>query len=119
MTGIPYGIEGERFDTSRTYYHEFGKKAERVPENLRESERVIVLNKAFRERLVAAPTCHGISAANITAIAEEVFTYSISGGTIWNILKGSGGKGRTYRNGRSFSKRRACSDGRGFGHGMA
>ena len=91
MMGIPYGIAGECFDISRTYYHELGKKADNVLENLCASEqttqRVIVLNKAFRERLVVALTCYGMSAANITAFAQEVFAYSISGGTIWNILK--------------------------------
>ena len=91
MMGIPYGIAGERFDISRTYYHELGKKADSVLENLCASEqttqRVIVLNKTFRERLVVALTCYGMSAANITAFAQEVFACSISGGTIWNILK--------------------------------
>ena len=87
MTGIPYGIAGERFDISRTYYHELGKKADCVLENLRASERVVALNKAFRERMVVALTCYEMSAANITAFAEEVFAYSISGGPIWNILK--------------------------------
>ena len=81
MMGIPYGIAGERFDISRTYYHELGKKADCVLENLRASgrttERVIVLNKAFRERLIVSLTCRGMSAANITEFAEEVFAYSI------------------------------------------
>ena len=39
MIGIPYGIAEERFDISRTYYYELGKKADRVLENLRASER--------------------------------------------------------------------------------
>ena len=91
MMGIPYRIAGEQFDISRTHYHDLGEKANCVLENLcaaeRTTERVIVLNKAFRERLVVSLTCRGMSAANITAFAEEVFAYSISGGTIWNILK--------------------------------
>jgi len=91
MMGIPYGIAGERFDISRTYYHDLGKKADCALENLcaleQTAERVIVLNKAFRERLIVALTCYGMSAANITAFAEEVFAYPISGGTIWNTLK--------------------------------
>ena len=82
---------GERFDISRTYYHGLGKKADCVLENLcaseQATERVIVLNKAFRERLIVSLTCRGMSAANITAFAEEMFGYSISGGTIWNTLK--------------------------------
>ena len=57
-----------------------------------DSGRVIVLNKAFRERLVAALTCYGMSAASITEFAEEVFAYSISGETIWNTLKEAGRK---------------------------
>ena len=91
MMGIPYGIAGERFDISRTYYHELGKKADCVLENLcaseRTTERVIVLNKAFRERMIVSLTCRGMSAANITEFAEEVFAYPISGGTVWNTLK--------------------------------
>ena len=91
MMGIPYGIAGECFDISRTYYYELGKKADSVLENLcaseQTTERVIVLNKAFRERFVVALTYYGMSAANITAFAQEVFAYSISSGTIWNILK--------------------------------
>ena len=86
MMGIPYRIAGEWFDISRTHYYDLGKKADCVLENLRASERVIALNKAFRERLVVALTCYGMAAANITAFAEEVFAYSISGGTVWNIL---------------------------------
>ena len=65
-------------------------------ENLRASEqateRALALNKAFRERLVVALTCRGMSAANITEFAEEVFAYSISGGKVWNILKEAGRK---------------------------
>ena len=91
MMGIPYGVAGERFDISRTYYHELGKKADWALENLcaseQATERVIVLNKAFRERLIVSLTCRGMSAANITEFAEEVFAYSISGGTVWNTLK--------------------------------
>ena len=64
MMGIPYRIAWERFDISRTYYHELGKKAEYVLDNLRASEetteRVIVLNKAFRERLIVSLTCRGM-----------------------------------------------------------
>ena len=100
MMGIPYRIAEEQFDISRTYYHELGRKADCALENLCASEqmteRVIVLNKAFRERLVVALTCHGMSAANITALAEEVFGYSISSGTIWNILKEAS---RVFQNG--------------------
>lgn len=89
--GIPYRIAEEQFDISRTHYHDLGKRADCVLESLcaseQATERVIVLNKAFRERLVVSLTCYGMSAANITAFAEEMFAYSISGGTIWNILK--------------------------------
>ena len=77
MMGVPYGIAGERFDISRTYYHELGKKADCVLENLRASgrttERVIVLNKAFRERLVVALTCRGMSAAKIHRVCGRSF----------------------------------------------
>ena len=89
--GIPYGIAQEEFDISRTYYHDLGKKADCALESLcaseQTTERVIALNKAFRERLVVALTRYGMSAANITAFAEEMFAYSISGGTIWNIRR--------------------------------
>ena len=96
MMGIPYRIAEEEFDISRTYYYDLGQKADCVLESLcateRTTERVIALNKAFRERLIAALTCYGMSAANITAFAEEMFGYSISGGTIWNTLKNVSGK---------------------------
>ena len=91
MMGIPYRIAEKQFDISRTYYHELGKKADCALEKLCASEQttepVIVLKKAFRERLIVSLTCRGMSAANITAFAEEMFGYSISGGTIWNTLK--------------------------------
>jgi hypothetical protein len=97
--GIPYGIAQEEFDISRTYYHDLGKKADCALESLcaseQTTERVIALNKAFRERLVVALTCYGMSAANITAFAEEMFAYSISGGTIWNTLKEASRKAET------------------------
>jgi hypothetical protein len=96
MMGIPYRIAEEEFDISRTYYYDLGEKADCVLENLcateRTTERVIALNKAFRERLIVSLTCYGMSAANITAFAEEMFGYSISGGTIWNTLKNVSGK---------------------------
>ena len=96
MMGIPYRIAEEEFDISRTYYYDLGQKADCVLENLcaseRTTERVIALNKAFRERLIVSLTCYGMSAANITAFAEEMFGYSISGGTIWNTLKNVSGK---------------------------
>ena len=86
MTGIPCRIAEKQFDIGRAYYHELGKKAGCALENLRASEQtteaVIVPNKAFRERLVASLTRPGTSAANIAALAEDVFSYSISGGTI-------------------------------------
>ena len=106
MMGIPYRIAEEQFDISRTYYHELGRKADCALESLCASgqmaERAIVLNKAFRERLVVALTCHGMSAANITALAEEVFGYSISSGTIWNILKEASRKAETLEKGVSL-----------------
>ena len=96
MMGIPYRIAEEEFDISRTYYYDLGQKADCVLESLcaseRTTERVIALNKAFRERLIVSLTCYGMSAANITAFAEEMFGYSISGGTIWNTLKKVSGK---------------------------
>ena len=96
MMGIPYRIAEEEFDISRTYYYDLGQKADCVLESLcateRTTERVIALNKAFRERLIVALTCYGMSAANITAFAEEMFGHSISGGTIWNTLKKASGK---------------------------
>ncbi|MBP5717559.1 MAG: transposase [Abditibacteriota bacterium] len=99
MMGIPYRIAEEAFDISRTYYYDLGKKADCVLERLcaseQTTERVIALNKAFRERLVVALTCYGMSAANITAFAEEMFAYSISSGTIWNILKEKSRKAET------------------------
>ena len=91
MMGISYRIAEERFNISRTHYHELGRKADCALENLcaseQTTERVIALNKAFRERLIVSLTCLGMSAANITAFAEEMFGYSISSGTIWNTLK--------------------------------
>ena len=84
MMGIPYRIAEEQFNISRTYYHELGRKADCALENLcaseQTTERVIVLNKAFRERLIVSLTCLGMSAANISAFAEEMFGYSIPAG---------------------------------------
>ena len=77
---IPYRIAEERFDISRTHYHDLEKKADCA------SERALALNKAFREWVVVALAYYGMSAANITAFAEEVFAHSISGGTIWNYV---------------------------------
>ena len=55
MMGIPYRIAEEEFDISRTHYHNLGKKADCVLENLcateRTTEQVIALNKAFRDVL--------------------------------------------------------------------
>ena len=106
--GIPYRIAEEQFDISRTHYHDLGKRADCVLESLcaseQATERVIVLNKAFRERLVVSLTCYGMSAANITAFAEEMFAYSISGGTIWNILKEASPKAEALEKSVSLEK---------------
>ncbi|MBP5718321.1 MAG: transposase [Abditibacteriota bacterium] len=92
MMGIPYGIAAERFGVSRTYYYELGQKAEPTLKGIiaatELAEPVIVLNKAFRERLVLALSCYGnVSAANIIAIFEAAFAYPISKGTIYNIMR--------------------------------
>ena len=59
MMGIPYRIAEEAFDISRTHYHNLGKKADCVLENLRASERtterVIVLNKWKRVKKPVRP----------------------------------------------------------------
>ena len=99
MTGIPCRIAEKQFDVGRAYDHELGKKAGCALENLRASEQtteaVIVPNKAFRERLVASLTRPGMPAANIAALAEDVFSHSISGGTIWNMRKEASRKAET------------------------
>ena len=92
MMGIPYGMAAEKFDISRAYYYELGQKAEPTLKGMTAAaemaEPVIVLNDAFRERLVLALTCYGnVSVSNIIAIFQAVFSYSISKGTVYNITR--------------------------------
>ena len=74
MMGIPYGITEEQFDISRTHCHDLGKEADSALESVcasgQATERAIVSNKAFRERLIVALTCYGMSAANIAAFCN-------------------------------------------------
>ena len=89
--GIPYGIAEEEFDISRTYYYDLGKKADSALESLKAleetTERVIVINKAFRERFVLALTCYGnASVSNIIAIYRQVFQEPLSKGTVYKEL---------------------------------
>lgn len=90
--GIPYGIAEEEFDISRTYYYDLGRKADCALESLtaleETTERVIVVNKAFRERFVLALTCYGnTSVSNIIAIYRQVFQAPLSKGTVYNIVQ--------------------------------
>ena len=52
MMGIPYRIAGERFDISRTHYHELGKEADCALENVCASEQATERALALRKHRI-------------------------------------------------------------------